>query len=134
MLAIGDSIIFLLQYNLFVIKKERLMSWKIEFYNARVLKDIQKWPGGIRAKFSWLSKLIEKSGPEEIGMPHIKALGHGLFEIRVQAHEGIGRALFCTMNGKVVVILSGFIKKSQKTPLQELVLAKKRMKEVKSNE
>lgn len=107
------------------------MSWKIEFFDRRVMKNIQEWPNGIRAKFSWIVELVKKFGPSEIGMPYVKSLGQGLFEIRAQAHEGIGRALFCITNGKVVVVLSGFIKKTQKTPSQELALAKKRMKEVK---
>jgi phage-related protein len=67
-------------------------------------------------------------------MPHIKALGQGLFEIRVKAAEGIGRALFCMIKGKIIIILNGFIKKTEKTPSNEMDLALKRMKEIKSHE
>ena len=67
-------------------------------------------------------------------MPHIKPLKQGLFEIRIKSDEGIGRAMFCTISGKMIIILSGFIKKTQKTPDNEIELARKRMKEVKSNE
>jgi phage-related protein len=59
-------------------------------------------------------------------MPHIKTLGQGLFEIRVKAVEGIGRAFFCTIKGKNIIILHEFIKKTQKTPQKEMDLAKKR--------
>jgi phage-related protein len=62
---------------------------------------------------------------------HFGPLGQGLFEIRVKARKGIGRAIFCTISGKVVIILNGFIKKTQKTPPSELALAKKRMSGVK---
>ena|ERR1700733_3843490 len=110
------------------------MAWKIEFYNEKVEKSIKEWPEGIIAKFLWLSNAIEKFGPSKIGMPHIKALGQGLFEIRVKANEGIGRALFCMIKGKIVIVLNGFIKKTEKTPLNEMELALKRMKEVKANE
>jgi len=107
------------------------MPWKIEFYDPKVKQSIKEWPKGLRAKFAWISDAIEEFGPREVGMPHIKSLKQGLFEIRVKSQEGIGRALFCIVNGKVVLILSEFIKKTQKTPNSELELARKRMKEVK---
>jgi phage-related protein len=67
-------------------------------------------------------------------MPHVKALGQGLFEIRIKAAEGIGRAFFCNIKGKIIIILHEFIKKTQKTPQKDMDLAKKRMREVKDNE
>ena len=109
------------------------MSWKIEFFDEKVEKSIKEWPESLLAKFTWISEIIETFGPAEIGMPHVKAMGKGLFEIRVKASAGIGRALICTVRGKVVVILNGFVKKTQKTPLGELALAKKRMAEVRKN-
>jgi len=63
-------------------------------------------------------------------MPYTKAFGDGLFEIRARGQEGIGRAFFCTMVGKRVVILRGFIKKTQATPPDEVKIARKRMKEI----
>lgn len=44
--------------------------------------------------------------------------------------RGIGRAFFCTVKGKKVIVLHAFIKKSAKTPKQDLDLALKRMAEV----
>ncbi len=110
------------------------MRWKIEFYDIKVMKSIRQWPVGIGAKFAKIAALIEEFGPEGVGMPHIKSLGQGLFEIRVKATEGIGRAFFCGIKGKVIIILNEFIKKTQKTPQKEIDLAKKRMKEIKDNE
>ncbi|HEX4069411.1 MAG TPA: type II toxin-antitoxin system RelE/ParE family toxin, partial [Candidatus Babeliales bacterium] len=105
------------------------------FYSVKVMKSIlEEWPVGIRAKFSQTSKLIKEVGLESVGMPHIKAFGQGLFEIRVKAVEGIGRALFCIMKGKVIIILHGFIKKTEQTPQKEIDLAIKRMKEIRDNE
>ena len=46
------------------------------------------------------------------------------------ASEGIGRALFCTLPGRELMVLNTFIKKSKKTPQKELELARKRMREV----
>ena len=110
------------------------MRWKIEFYDIKVMKSIRQWPVRIEAKFAKIVRLIEEFGPEGVGMPHIKALGQGLFAIRVKSAEGIGRAFFCGIKGKIIIILNEFIKKTQKTPQKEIDLAKKRMKEVKDNE
>ena len=65
-----------------------------------------------------------------IGMPLCRNLGGGLWEVRSSLHGGrIARLLFCLHAGEVFV-LHGFIKKTQKTPPQDLQLAGKRMKEV----
>lgn len=106
------------------------MKWNVTFYDDRVMKVIYGWPHGIQAKFLRVVALIEDSGPEEVGMPHVKTMGRGLYEVRAQGKEGIGRAFFCINKGRVIVILSGFIKKTQKTPQKEIDLALKRMKEV----
>lgn len=66
-------------------------------------------------------------------MPYTEAMGEGLFEIRARGVEGIGRAFFCTLVGRRIVILHSFIKKTQKTPKKELEIARQRMIEVKSN-
>lgn len=58
-------------------------------------------------------------------------MGDGLFELRCKGAEGIGRAFYCTMVGREIVILHSFIKKTQETPDRELKTARKRLKEVK---
>lgn len=54
-------------------------------------------------------------GPN-IGEPHSKAFGAGLFELRLKGAEGIARVFFCTLVGKRIVMLHSFIKKSERTP------------------
>jgi phage-related protein len=61
-------------------------------------------------------------------------MGKGLFEMRMKSKEGIGRVFFCTLSGRRIVMLHVFIKKSVKTPVIELRLARSRMKEAKANE
>jgi phage-related protein len=66
-----------------------------------------------------------------IGMPLCRALGHGLWEVRSTLPQNrIARILFCVLEGRMV-LLHGFIKKSQKTPAADLDLAIGRMKELK---
>jgi len=57
-------------------------------------------------------------------------MGDGLFELRLKAAEGIARVFYCTVDGRKIVILHQFIKKSDKTPPKELAIARRRMKEV----
>jgi len=68
-------------------------------------------------------------GPD-LGMPHTRAMGGGLFELRLKAKEGIARVFYCTLVGRRIVMLHQFIKKSEKTPRRELDVARKRMKEM----
>ena len=65
-----------------------------------------------------------------IGMPLVRSLGDGLWEIRSSLpSQRIARLLLCFHEGTIVV-LHGFIKKTQKTPPDDLELAKKRNREV----
>jgi len=72
-------------------------------------------------------KDVEFSWP--IGMPLVKALGRGIWEVRSSLAGGrIARVLFC-IEPDCMVLLHGFMKKTQKTPQPEIDLAIKRMKE-----
>ncbi len=73
--------------------------------------------------------LMEKYGAD-LRLPHSRAMGQGLFELRCKGREGIGRTFYCTMAGHAIVILHSFIKKTQDTPDREMRLARKRLKEV----
>ena len=67
-----------------------------------------------------------------IGMPLCRSLGDGLWEVRSNLPSGrIARLLFFVDQGRIGVV-HGFIKKTEKTPPDELALARKRMKEMKS--
>lgn len=72
-------------------------------------------------------KDVEYSWP--IGMPLVRSLGHELWEVRSNLPHGrTARVVFCVEPGRLV-LLHGFIKKSQKTPLREIELALRRMRE-----
>jgi phage-related protein len=67
-----------------------------------------------------------------VGMPLCRPMGEGLWEVRTNLAEGrIARVLFCVVEGCIVVV-HGFIKKSRKTPTDDLALARKRKKEFES--
>ncbi len=65
-----------------------------------------------------------------IGMPLIRKLEPGLWEIRSHIGDGIARVLFTVM-GDTMVLLHGFLKKSQKTPAIDMKTAKQRMADLK---
>ncbi len=109
------------------------MPYQLLYYNESVESELDAWPVGLRARFRALTIRMEEYGPN-LGMPHTKALGNGLFEIRAKAKEGIGRVFFCTLVGRKIIILHSFIKKSDKTPHNELNIAIIRLKEVLNHE
>jgi phage-related protein len=63
-----------------------------------------------------------------LGMPHVRSLGNGVHEVRSNLPAGIARVLFI-VSGNEMVLLHGFIKKTQKTPPDALALANKRRRD-----
>lgn len=64
-----------------------------------------------------------------LGMPLVRKMQPGLWEVRCHLAHGIARVLF-TVVGQDLVLLHGFIKKAQKTPTTDLQTAIRRMKEI----
>ena len=87
----------------------------------------------MRAYYARLTERMICFGPN-LGMPFTRSLNKGLFELRIKAKEGISRIFHCTVKNNEIVMLHGFIKKTQKSPQKEIKLAIKRMKEVTGNE
>ena len=106
------------------------VDWTITYYSESVQAEIIHLPAGLLARYLRYSDRMEVYGPD-LGMPHTCAIGGGLLELRLKAAKGIARIFYCTVVGRRIVILHQFIKKSGKTPRNELVIARRRMKEVK---
>lgn len=108
------------------------MNYTVEYFHSRVQTEIESWPDGILADYARLIELLIEFGPN-VKMPHSKAMGKGLFELRPKGREGIGRAFYCFLVGRRIIILHAFIKKTQTTPELELKTARKRIKEVQND-
>lgn len=106
------------------------MTWTVTFYSSGVESDVLALPAGFVARFLRYAERMEVYGPD-LGMPHTRAMGDGLFELRVKGAEGIARVFYCTVVTRRIVILHQFVKKSDKTPRKELEVARRRLKEVK---
>ena len=77
-----------------------------------------------------LVDLIEQFGLDALPRDSVKHLEGKLWELRVTGRDGIARAIYVTAIGRRVVILRAFVKKTQKTPVRELELARQRAKDV----
>jgi len=107
------------------------MNWRIIYFSERVRDEVMNLPAGIRADYLRLANLMVEHGAD-LRLPHSRAMGAGLFELRAKGKEGIGRVFYCTQVGQTIVVLHSFVKKTQKTPDNELLIATRRLKEVKN--
>jgi phage-related protein len=106
------------------------VDYDIKYYSQTVQEQILKLPDTLAARYVVLTRRMQAIGPN-LGEPHTKAMGDGLFELRLKGAEGIARVFYCTLIGKRIVMLHGFVKKSDRTPLRELDVARSRLKEIK---
>ena len=67
--------------------------------------------------------MLEKNGIE-LREPYSKHLEDGIFELRAQVGSDISRVLYFFIVGRKVILTNGFIKKTQKTPPDEIKRAK----------
>jgi phage-related protein len=109
------------------------MDYTITYYSQAVQTEILNLPDTLAARYIVLTRRMVALGPN-LGEPHTKAFGEGLFELRLKGTEGIARVFFCTLVGRRIVMLHSFLKKSQKTPPRERRIAEIRMKEIKNED
>ena len=107
------------------------MQYTIIYYSKEIEDAIFALPSLLQARYINLTMRMIEHGAN-LGEPHTKAFGEGLFDLRLKSAEGIARVFYCTLIGKRIVMLHSFVKKSQKTPLRELHIAEIRMKEIKN--
>ena len=105
------------------------MTWIVTYHSKDVEEFVHGLPDGLLARYLRLTDMLQEFGGN-LGMPHTRSVGDGLFELRVKSKEGIARVFFCTVIGRRIIMLHGFVKKSEKTPVKELRLARLRLSEV----
>jgi phage-related protein len=89
--------------------------------------ELQALPADMRARFLHIAELLEDFGPMKVGMPHIRPLEGKLWEMRMQGRDGIARALYAAVQGRTLLVLHAFVKKTQTTPRAAIETARKRL-------
>ena len=85
---------------------------------------ILKQPIKLRARILHCIELLEIKS-NALREPYSKFLRDGIFELRTQQGTDIARVLYFFVVGRKVILTNGFIKKTQKTPDEQIELAKK---------
>lgn len=112
---------------------DRLCEIPLVFYrSASGIEPVRNWlrelPYSDRRALGGDLATVQYGWP--LGMPLCRSLGHGLWEVRSKLpSRRIARVLFFIQDGRIGLV-HGFIKKTQKTPQEDIDLARKRMKEM----
>ncbi|WP_045535208.1 type II toxin-antitoxin system RelE/ParE family toxin [Serpentinimonas maccroryi] len=97
--------------------------------NEPVREWLKSLPAAERRSIGADIKTVQFGWP--LGMPLVRKLAKDLWELRAHLADRIARVLF-TVVGQTMVLLHGFIKKSQATPTDELDIAKRRLQQLRS--
>lgn len=94
--------------------------------DERVKTEIYRFPYRVQLSFEGYFDILADKGRLEY--PNAKKIGKNLFEIRIKS-EGEYRGLYTYAGKQFVVILHAFRKKAQKTPIRNLKVAERRLRE-----
>lgn len=97
---------------------------EVKYYNSKVVEFIENLDSATFAKVARTVDLLEQFGAN-IGMPHSRRIATGLYELRIRGKQEV-RLLYAFYQGGAIV-LHGFIKKSDRLPLNELRQALKKI-------
>ena len=106
-----------------------LVGWSIVL-DERLEKWLNDISADIKARIINITDLLVEHGPQNVREPYVKHIQGKLFEIRAKGKDGIARVFYFTMAGQRIVLVHGFIKKTQRTPKKEIDIATARMKEI----
>ena len=106
------------------------MNFRVEFYETEagdspVQEFLSQLTPKMHAKVVDMLKLLEEYG-NALREPYSSSLEDGIFELRCKVGSDITRELYFFYVGRRIIVTNGFIKKTQKTPRAEIILAKKR--------
>lgn len=106
-----------------------MQEFEIVFYNkpdgSEPVKDfLLSVDDKMRARLLKTIDLLAENGTN-LRMPYSEHLVDGIFEIRAQIGSNISRVLYFFVIGRKIVLTNGFVKKTQRTPKNEIELAKK---------
>lgn len=104
----------------------------VQFFRLGDKEPVREWlqglPRPVRHRIGWNIQAVQWRWP--VGLPLVDGFGKGLYEVRTTVDDNIYRVLFCNIQ-HVMVLLHGFMKKTQRTPKDDLDLGRKRQKAAK---
>ncbi|CAG2315036.1 type II toxin-antitoxin system RelE/ParE family toxin [Burkholderia sola] len=106
--------------------------YEIRFFNERVAVGVASLPTTLLARYFALADRMERYGPN-LGEPHSQSMGNGLYEMRLKGAAGIAGVFYRAIVERRIVMLHCFVKKTPWTPLKELEIARRRLKEVRDD-
>lgn len=109
------------------------MSWNIEYYeteggNSPVQDFIDSLSEQHQAKIIQRVDLLADKGTL-LKEPYVKNIKGKIWELRIPTKENIYRIFYFAYTGRKMILLHGFIKKTEKTPQREIDIAEERMKD-----
>jgi phage-related protein len=93
--------------------------------------ELKAIPADMQARFLHIAELLEAFGPQKVGMPHVRPLERKLWEMRMRGRDGIARAVYAAVQGRSLLVLHVFVKKTQTAPRSAIETALKRLEGVK---
>ena len=89
------------------------MNYSIDYYDEKLQEWLDDLPVGIQASFTRLTELLILFGAD-LHLPFSRALGNGLFELRLKGKEGIARVFYCMLLDKKLFFCTALLKKRNK--------------------
>ncbi len=105
-------------------QKYKLIYYELENGRRPAKEFVDSQDEKMGAKITFYMDYLKERGPL-VRMPYSRAMGKGLFELRIISGNNIARILYFFCKGNKIILTNGFIKKTQKTPASELELARK---------
>lgn len=103
-----------------------MSQWTVRIHD-KAEPELLALPADMRASFLHISDLLEAFGPMKVGMPHVRPLEGKLWEMRMKGRDGIARAVYAAVQGRTLLVLHVFVKKTPTTPRAAIETARKRL-------
>jgi phage-related protein len=104
--------------------------WTVVLH-PRAEPELKALSAEMKARFLRIAEMLETFGPQQVGMPHVRPLVDGLWEMRMHGRDGISRAVYAALHGQTLVVLHVFVKKTQATPRKAIETARARLEAMK---
>ena len=103
-----------------------MQQWKVTLHELAE-PELATLPADMQASFLHIADLLEEFGAQQVGLPHIRPLESKLWEMRLKGRVGIARAIYVAIQGRRLLVLHVFVKKTQTTPRKAIDTALKRL-------